>query len=435
MISTSTKIKMRRNDMGKVTTFFLVILWLVILCIPVMAQEDEDAELEALIKSAEAAASEEELASAELSKSQSAENDRLMIKVFRGGERALQKLNPEISVVADMAASFIHQDGHEYSDYMRSGFNFRVLGIHFQSNLDPFSFMKATVGATPGKVELGEAYLTWNRIPHLQITFGKFRQQLGIVNRWHKPGLDQWDFPLVLSEHLGPGGLNQIGASFVWLMPSLWAHQQEVEVQVTNGMNPKFFSGDYYGIPSFLVHLRNYYDLSRNTYIELGLTGMHGYNHKNGEKDKDGNYIDESSRRSEIGGLDLSLIWEPVDRAKYRSLEWRSEFLYFYKECFDDEAMESYKLESYGGYSYLQYKFARNWIVGGRLDLTLPFERHSSSHRNHIWQISPYFTWWQSPWVRLRLEFNYNDSSMRPEEYRILFQVTGAAGPHKHERY
>jgi hypothetical protein len=52
------------------------------------------------------------------------------------------------------------------------------------------------------------------------------------------------------------------------------------------------------------------------------------------------------------------------------------------------------------------------------------------------WQISPYVTWHQSPWVRYRLEFNYRSgNNIGPDERKILFQCIWAAGPHKHDRY
>ena len=40
---------------------------------------------------------------------------------------------------------------------------------------------------------------------------GDLRQQLGVVNRWHTPGLDQSAFPPMLTVPFGPEGLNQTG--------------------------------------------------------------------------------------------------------------------------------------------------------------------------------------------------------------------------------
>ena len=52
------------------------------------------------------------------------------------------------------------------------------------------------------------------------------------------------------------------------------------------------------------------------------------------------------------------------------------------------------------------------------------------------WQVGPYVTWWQSPWVRLRLEVDWIDGrGTGPRELVAFLQLTFAAGPHKHERY
>ena len=52
------------------------------------------------------------------------------------------------------------------------------------------------------------------------------------------------------------------------------------------------------------------------------------------------------------------------------------------------------------------------------------------------WQVGPYVTWWQSPYVRVRLEVDYGDGRHTgPGELFIGLQIVFAAGPHKHERY
>lgn len=94
--------------------------------------EREEESLEALRRAAEAAV---------VGDSASAE-ETLAPKTFKGGERSLQALNPEISVVGDVFGQLLFQDNEIYSGSGRSGFVPRILGIHLQSNLDPFSFTK-----------------------------------------------------------------------------------------------------------------------------------------------------------------------------------------------------------------------------------------------------------------------------------------------------
>lgn len=350
-------------------------------------------------------------------------------KVFRGGQRALQAINPEISVTGDFLSRYIFESPH-YSGEARSGNSFRVLGIHFRSDLDPFSFTKIAVEIHPDGAELGEAYAVWSgEIPGLSFMVGKFRQQFGVVNRWHAHSLDQIFFPLAIQVLFGPEGLNQTGFSMRWDIPQLLPVTQYLTLQMTNGQNRHLFSGKYYSLPSVLGHLKNYYDLSENTYIELGLTGMIGENHVENVENLTQNSDSAPGHRTLVGGADLTYFWEPVNRAHYKNFLWRTELYYVKKDLPGQK-----ELTVLGGYSYVQRKLSERWVAGLRGDWTQPFRLDNSGQA--VYQIVPYVTWWQSHWVRMRLEYQYkNGSVFTNPQNRVLFQLTWAAGPHKHERY
>jgi hypothetical protein len=136
----------------------------------------------------------------------------------------------------------------------------------------------------------------------------------------------------------------------------------------------------------------------------------------------------ESSRYTYLAGLDITLLWEPVRQAKYRSFLWRSELYYASKKELDGN------IKALGGYTYGEYKFDRRWHAGLRFDYTQPFEFGNSDLYNY--QIVPYITWWQSPWVKLRLQYNYLNGKNFDKDYHTLrFQIVWAVGPHKHDRY
>ncbi len=361
---------------------------------------------------------------------QAEEEENLKEQTFRGGQRALQALNPEISVVGDGFGKLL-MGPHEYtSEGDRSGFVFRMVGLHFQADLDPFSFTKITVGITPSGVGLGEAYMTWTSIlPGLSLTAGKFRQEFGVVNRWHVPSLDQVDFPLALREVLGGDGLNQIGLSFEYLLPRLWAHTNHVVLQVTNGQNDRLFAGKYFSIPSILLRLKSYYDLSESTYFELGLTGMVGWNNHRGVTDETGGeLVDQPWRETWLWGVDWTLMWEPLKQAKYKNFMLRGELYGVRKNLPDNH------ISTVGLYQQVQGKIARSWELGARFDWTTPFAVDNQGQ--HTFGLQPYLTWWQSPWVRVRALYAWTTSdSFSQDDHRLLLQVTFAAGPHKHERY
>ncbi len=400
--------------------------------IEALEEKEQEREIEALKSAAKA----ESVAGEE-------SGDELTPKTFKGGARSLQALNPELSVTGDFFARGVIKGDKEYiqegSSAVRSGAFIRGLGLHIQSNLDPFSYLKAAISFSPNGVGFGEAYVVFTSIlPRTNLMLGKFRQQFGVVNRWHKHGLDQFDFPLPLMEIFGEGGLNQVGASLDITLPALWAKEEGITLQITNAMNPKILSGSFFSIPAGLLHMNNYWDLSRNTYLEIGFTGLFGTNNKRGYFDaKDNRLYDEPLRYSAVGGVDMTLNWEPVNQAKYRGFTWRSEFYYAYKQIPDPNNSDDTKeITTMGAYSYMQYKFMRNWIVGVRGDYSQPFKLENSDE--YIYQVVPYVTWWQSPWVRFRLEYQFKDGSdtlMDEPVHTVLLQLTFAAGPHKHDRY
>jgi hypothetical protein len=351
-------------------------------------------------------------------------------KRFSGAARSLQVLNPEISFSGDFVAQYlVGPNGKEYLGDERSGFMFREFGVHFQSNLDPFSMTKIAFAFTESEVALEEAFMTWSPLLEgFSLTVGNFRQQLGVVNRWHPDALDQSDHPLMLSVPFGEAGLVQTGLSAHLRLPPLWTHSLELVIEVTNSSNENVLSGEFFSIPSTLAHVTNYWDLSPSTYLELGLTGLFGANNGRGVPDAAGGLVDERFSMTAMGGADLTLSWEPVNQAKYRGFTWRSEFLYIRKELPGED-----RIDWFGGYSYMEVKVAQPLMLGIRGDLVQPFEVKNADEFE--WQVVPYVTWWQSEFVRLRLEYRYHQPWIGEMDHKVLLQLSFAAGPHKHERY
>lgn len=361
---------------------------------------------------------------------------------FLMGSLALQKLNPEITFSADILAGLIINDKKFYAgESDRSGIPIRAIGLHFQHVLDPYSMFKSALEVSPEEgLNLEEMYVSWiGIIPSISFSVGRFRQNFGILNRWHEHDLDQTQYPLALELLLGEEGLIGNGFMVKWLMPALWAHANELTLEVVEGRNETLFSGEHFSAPSTMLHLKNYYDLSDATYLEFGLTGMFGFNNKRGLLTEDQALEDEPWRKTFVAGADLTVYWSPPQQARYRSLTWRTEFYYASKELAPPAAHEVQ--HSWGLYSYLQYQLSANWFAGIRGDLALPTIRACEELAGDI---VPYLTFWQSEFVYLRLEYRHgrNIPYQTPEETmgrrtdnRVLLQIDFAAGPHKHEKY
>jgi len=398
-----------------------------------LEEDGVDAELERLLQAAD-----EEVGVAEGEDGASSETN------FIARGLGLQSLNPEISVTGDFVTSYLSRE----DEPSEMDFRFRVLGIHFEGYLDPYTLMKAAVGVTPDGAGLGEAYVTrFGVLSGLSITAGKFRQQFGVVNRWHLHGLDQVNWPMPLRYTFGDGGLNQTGFSFDWMMPDWGGATQEAILQITGGTNDRVFGQNSRNLPSVLLRYHNYRDLSKDVYLDIGMTGLWGQNDEWTVDTDDGLMTVQDRRSAYVLGADITLRWEPTDRMRYASLEWRTEFFHLSKSILAPDGSGSDRIGTYGVYSYVQRQISRTVDVGVRFDwfkadskswavdgLAAPLAFTASRPQRFL--VAPYVTWWQSPWVRVRLEFNYADGrGMDPREYAVLLQIVFAAGPHKHERY
>lgn len=363
-------------------------------------------------------------------------------ETFTSGALGLQALNPEISVTGDILWSYTDSETTD----KKSDFLFRGLGIHAEAYLDPFTRFKAAFSVNEDETTLGEAYMTrFGLLPQVNLTLGKFRQQFGVVNRWHKHGLDQVDFPLALRRIFGSGGLNQTGGSVEWTMPEWAGNEQELVVQVTDGENDQIFAENADNAPSSLAHYKLYRDLTPSTYVELGFTGLYGRNNE---------WTVRESRVNEtldvgVFGADATLLWEPADRMRYRSITWRTEAYAVNKEILAPDGSGKDTVDAWGLYSYVDAKLSRTVSVGVRGDYfepaVTPYAASAqaclapmvaSENGANRWQIGPYLTWYQSPFVHFRMEYDHQDGNgTGPEENVVWLQCVFAAGPHKHERY
>jgi len=418
-------------------TALMVLVLFITVCVAPMpaahAKDDppQEDDLEAIRQAAEAEAKKEQEAEEEVEEA-----------TFKSGNLGLQALNPEISVTGDMLSAY--QSGIE--ELPDSKTVFRTLGIHFEAYLDPYSRFKAAVPITIVNAEMGEAYFTrFGAIWQANLTLGKFRQQFGVVNRWHKHALDWFDFPLALRSVFGPGGLNQIGLSLDWsastgrIVHGFW-------VEVTDATNPRMFGQNSNNRPSILGRYIAYQDLSASTYLQFGLSGLFGWNDSWTTLGAPVN----DTRTTGIYGVDLVLMWEPTDRMRYRNIEWRSEAYLVDKGIYAPDGSGADRLKPWGFYSLLQTKMSRTIEIGVRYDYFAPDTKDYASVSSEL-SLAPlaatesnayqqlagaWLTWSQSPFVKFRGGYSFtNGKGTESDVHAVTLQMVFAAGPHKHERY
>jgi hypothetical protein len=322
---------------------------------------------------------------------------------FVGRERSLSQLNPEISATGDVRV-------YAFSpDQQRNNFDPREFEVSFQSALDPYAHTKIFVAFENGEVDIEEGYAYWTALPgRIRLDVGKFRQQIGELNRWHLHALPESEYPLVLQRFTGEEGLVDTGISLYWAAPlgGAWgAH--ELTAQVTRGGNEVLFEES--GKPAGLLHLNNFWQLTPSTYMQIGASGVYGSN--------------DAGEHSKLGGIDARFTWRPPAGALYREATVRGELLALRPAFSPDRTF-------YGGYVGATWRLNQRWIAGLRYDVV---QEPDGTGTTRQWV--PSLTMWQSEWVYLRGQYMYTSVPDQEKRHVFALQAVWAIGPHKHEIY
>jgi hypothetical protein len=338
--------------------------------------------------------------------------------------RSLRFLNPEISITGDVVGALLApSDADTRATAIPREFEFS-----FQAVLDPFArtaiFLSREeelqiAGLTPDEegeeihgvgVELEEGYVDWIALPAgMSLKLGKYRQELGLYNRWHNHALLEVDRPLPITNFVGDDGLIQTGFSLALPLLQTGSLTQSTWIEMAAGTNEALFDGGKQ--PSFLGRTQSFFDLGPASYLQVGVDGVVGRN-------------SDADLNSSLFSVDVAYRWTPPNRALYQDLQLKAEW-YFARRN-----QEGLAIHGNGGYGQAHYKFARQWEVGFRADYLDPFEASPD-----VLQFVPSISWWQSEWVRLRLQGNIVRRVGESTDFTLLFQTVWAVGPHKHATY
>jgi hypothetical protein len=322
------------------------------------------------------------------------------------GRRSQNVLNPEISVTGNLL--LIARD----ESPQRDNAELREVEVAFQSALDPYSTAKIFLTFSEEEIGVEEGYLYWTGLPgRIRLDAGKFRQQLGDLNRWHVHALPETEYPLVYQRFLGEEGLGGVGLSLYTALPlSLAGGTHEVWIQGTTAESDPLYEGG--SQPSLLGRLQNFWQLNRSTYMQIGVTGVGGNN-------------SDADLKSRLAGLDFRLTYRPPEAATRRNVTFRT-------EGYRLNATEAGQTTNrYGAFVSLQVRTSRRWIFGARYD----WVEAPRGTNDREWRITPTITWWQSEFVYLRLEGEHRNSDLEGTSNELRLQAVLAMGPHKHETY
>jgi hypothetical protein len=326
-----------------------------------------------------------------------------------GGQTSL---NPQISVIGD----FLGTASRNAPTLEGASLDLREVELAFQAQLDPFA--KADFFLTVPSledVEMEEGYLTLLTLPSdFLARFGKVRVPFGRANVDHRPETFGVDRPDVIVAYFGDEGLAEAGVTVSRLLPNPWDRFMEIELDVLAGTNEVSFGGGSAGDLLYNLHYRSFFDLTPEQSLNLGAsyaTGVHP--------------IDESgSGRTHLGGVDVTYVWKPLARGKYRSFLWQTELMGGTRELADGTN------DSFGLYSFARYQLGRRWYVGGRFDYSQSPILPDVSSRSG----SALVEFFASEFQRFRIQYKATELTDQPLSHQLFFQwfyLIGSHGAHK----
>jgi len=357
------------------------------------------------------------------------EEDADAFKKFHSGARQQQGLNPNISVGGDFFGSVSNRDINILNEpgelsYGNNSFFLREIELALEAPLDPFTRGKTFMSISKESISIEEAYMEWLNLPlNMNLKLGIFYNEFGPLNRYHDHALPQFDRPRALVNIFSNKGMGGTGLSANFMLPELlFAHATSLDVSVVRGNETGeefIFTGKkliYSG------QFKNFYDISRNSYLEFRFSGAMGRNAFPG------------LNRSYLGSAGISYKWVPAGREKYRTFDWKTEILYCYYE------QSGNNIKSIGAYSTIQNKLNARFWLGGRVGYSqLPYDSNMDE-----WDYTLNLDFWQSEFVFTRLQYQYNRRFIQnpvvpgpsiPDDHTLVIQICWAMGPHKHEAY
>ena len=319
---------------------------------------------------------------------------------------------PDISVIGDFQASYRNNAERNFD----AGINEAELSL--QSVVDPYARADFffTVGRDPetGKFnfDLEEGYVTTLSLPaHLQLKAGKFKSAMGRINPVHPHALPFISLPNAYENYFGEG-INDEGASLSWLLPNSHFYQ-ELVLQVTDGPidNPSFSRsvGNTY---LELLHLKNFFDLSANATLEVGLSGITGAN--------------QFDFRTNVAAIDLTYKWKPVRFNTYKSFTWQSEAWFSNANISSEEVVNTF-----GMYSFINFQFSKRWFFTGMYSYSnLPYS--ASTIENSY---STTVGWYATEFQKMEIEGKAITSNIGDDQYQIVFRWIFVIGTHGAHQY
>jgi len=369
------------------------------------------------------------------------------------------EFNPAIGLVGETVFSGRSKGSDKTGSDRPGGFDVwqRSIELNVAASVDPFAkayaVINASADAATGEAGLAveEAALQTTSLPgNLELKAGRFFGEFGRLAYIHDHELPFVNRPLVLDNYIG-GESQSDGLQLNWLPPI--PHY----VSVTVGVGDHFGGDDpnpahpgtfrHLNGLTFWGRLSSYWDVSANWQAEAGVSGL--WNPKEQDRggfdaftDSNGNLLTERERR--VAGVDFKLSYVPLQNNQFRSFTWGTELLYSDGRYLADPdasltgtppAMSGdefgTRVGSFGGYTYVNYKWSRQWSAGALFG----YMQSPANHSDQSYEYSSFITFAFSHWNQLRLQYTHTGhdaASGLQSDDAVYLQWAWIIGAHSH---
>ncbi len=359
------------------------------------------------------------------------------------------EFNPALGFIGETVTSYRSQGNNQTGSARPGGFDVwaRSLELNASAAVDPFAkawvVANASADAATGESTFGieEAAFQTTSLPgNLSLTAGRFFGEFGRLANIHDHELPFVNRPLALDDYIG-GESRSDGAQVNWLVPV------EHYISLTAGVGDQFGGdnpnpnnpGTYRDIGGFNFWGRasTSFDLADDWQAEAGVSGL--WNPKT--QDRGGiitngvSGFTEKERR--LAGLDFKLSYVPLRDNQFNSFTWGTEVLFSDSRyrINPDATVPTTGYEGYVGslglYSYVSYKWSRQWSGGFLFD----YAQSPQNHADEALAYSPFITFALSHWNQLRLQYTHTDhaavSGLKSDD-AIYLQWAWIIGAHSH---
>src|SRR5687768_1858690 len=224
------------------------------------------------------------------------------------------RLLPDISVVGDLIADLSPKRSTQEGG---ARFGIREVELALQAAVDPYFRGDVFIGFSDEEgAAVEQAFLTATAFPALEVRLGRFLMPFGKQLTTHRHDLHTIEYPYVIQRFFGPEGLKGTGIYASRVFSPFGFYQELIGTVVDRfGEAPEQLTAD--GLPNdkigglgYSARLRNYWDLSEASNVEISFSGITGKKEQPLSASFEG--TNAINARQSVIATDITYRWRPL---------------------------------------------------------------------------------------------------------------------------